>query len=181
MLVISLVKNFWVILFLIPVCLSAQNLPIDVTSGRIYYAEEVLVKDGPQLDLYNRAKAWFASSGNNKAIQVDDVANGLLIGRNDKMLLVSDGHHNTAYRLWYTIKIEMEDDRYWYSLSDFKIQTDTLSGPDVNKNLQPLETFVISKKAPGHKGNAEPFYKRFADATYNNIQDLIKNIKAHML
>jgi len=182
---INMVRLFWLIFFLIPVSLFAQNFPIDAASGKIYYAEEVLVKDGPLLDLYNRAKVWFAGSGNSKAWQVDDVANGLLIGRSNRLLMVSDGHNNNAYRLWYTLKIEMEDDRYWYSLSNFKIQKVTIAAVSVSgenqEPMQPLEDLVFSRKMANIKEKEKIFYKALADAARKSVLVLIEDLKANML
>ena len=178
-------RLLWLIFFLIPVCLSAQTFPVDAASGKIYYAEEVLVKDGPKSDLYNRAKAWFASSKNKKTLNVDDVANGLLIGSNYCMLLVQDGHKDQPFRLWYTVKIEMEDDRYWYSLSNFKIQKDTIPEDSVSgenkKLMQPLELLVLSKNAGNTVRKADLFYKSLVHAAHNSILVLIKDIKVNML
>ena len=163
----------------------AQTFPVDAVSGKIYYAEEVLVKDGPKPDLYNRAKTWFSSSKNKKTLNVDDVANGLLIGSNYCRLLVHDGIKDQPFRLWYTVKIEMEDDRYWYSLSNFKIQRETIPEdlvPGENKNLmEPLESLVLSKNGGKLVRKADPFYKSLRDATHNSILALIKNMKANML
>jgi len=179
------VKLLWLIFLLIPVCLSAQTFPVDAASGKIYYAEEVLVKDGPKSDLYNRAKAWFASGKNKKALNVDDVANGLLIGSSYSLLLVYDGYQNQSFRLWYTVKIEVEDDRYWYSLSDFKIQEETILKDSVScenkKTIQPLESLVLSNNAGNTGRKADPFHKLLVDASHNSILALMKDIKGNML
>ena len=163
----------------------AQTFPVDAASGKIYYAEEVLVKDGPMSDLYNRAKAWFASGGNKKALNVDDVANGLLIESNYSQLLVCDGNQDQTFRLWYTVKLEMDDDRFWYSLSDFKIQKVAIpevsvSG-EVKEPMQPLEDLAFSKKIADLKEKEKIFYKSLADAARKSVLALIEDMKASML
>jgi len=162
--------------------LFAQSFSGDAVSGRIYYAEEVLVKDGPQFDLYNRAKAWFSSSGTHKFLAVDDIANGLLIGSNYALLSVADGNKIQTFRLWCTVKIELEDDRYWYSLSDFKLQKELMKNGATSKETQtkkqPLEKWVSKNPAAG---NEQLFYQALEAAAHTSIQALIKDLKVSML
>ncbi|MGV3587191.1 MAG: DUF4468 domain-containing protein [Adhaeribacter sp.] len=171
---------------LIPFYASAQIFPVDALSGKIYYAEEVLVKDGPQFDLYNRAKAWFSSSvQNKKALQVDDLANGLIIGASYRVLSVREGHKAQQFRLWYTVKLEMEDDRYWYSITDFKLQQAQLPKgagiKDVQANKVPLEEVVLAKDRAVLKGEQAVFVKSLEEAAHKSITTLIKELKASML
>ena len=165
--------------------LLGQTFPVDAALGKIYYAEEVLVKDGPQVELYNRAKAWFAGSGKNKkTLQVDDLANGLVIGSNYRMLSVQDGHKAQTLKLWYTVKLEMEDDRYWYSITDFQVQGEQLpklTGIKTQENKVPLEVLVIPKKDAASKGEKGRFYKSLENEAHKSILALIKELKASML
>jgi len=176
-------KWLWFIFFLIPVSLFAQVFPVDAASGKIYYSEEVLVKDSPRSDLYFRAKSWFKSSSKNKQVlPVDDAVNGLIIGSNYSLLLVNDGHKHEPLRLWYTLKIEMEDDRYWYSLSDFKIQKETLAVTADKIDLkEPLESMIYLKNKEKAENKPELSPEGLADAAHQCILDLIKNLKTSML
>ncbi|GEO06032.1 hypothetical protein AAE02nite_36960 [Adhaeribacter aerolatus] len=165
--------NFW-----------AQTFPVDPLSGKIYYAEEVLVKDGPQFDLYHRAKAWFAAGKNKKALQTDDLANGLLVGRNYRFVSVPDGNKAQTYRLWYTVKLEMEDDRYWYSITDFLLEGEQLpnaAGVKAHKSKVPLEALVLTKNGTDPKEKKEILNKLLEKATHKSILALIKELKASML
>ena len=166
--------NFWV-----------QTFPVDAISGKIYFAEEVLVKDGPQMDLYNRAKAWFAASAKNKrALLVDDLANGLLIGSNYRLLSVRNGQQAQTLQLWYTVKLEMEDDRYWYSITDLQIQGGELpkvAGVKNQTNKVALEALVIPKNIAAQKGEKAIFYKSLEHAAHKSIVALIKDLKGSML
>jgi hypothetical protein len=183
---INLMKLLWLISFLIPFNLVAQNFPVDAASGKIYYAEEVLVKDGPKSDLYNRAKRWFASAGKSKkALKIDDPANGILVGRQYSLLSVYNGGKNQNFMLWYTVKLELEDDRYWYSISDLGLQKAHLPKEVVSeanqKSVLPLETLVLSKDAVDLKGREKPLNNSIKEAAHKSILALIKDIKANML
>lgn len=172
-------KIFVFLNFIFPLSLLGQSFPVDAATGKIYYAEEVLVKDGPQLELYHRAKAWFAKAGKTKnTIQVDDLPNGVLIAKNYLLLSVKNQEKNQTYQLWYTLKIEMEDDRYWYSLTDFQLQPfnkpgATKSGTSTTPR-QALEKIVLPQKA-----QTTPDYKLKSPA-HQGIQNLIQEIKKAM-
>ena len=179
-------KIFWLLFFLLPLNLVAQVFPVDAASGKIYYAEEVLVKDGPQADLYNRARHWFTASGKNKkALKTDDAANGILIGSNYSLLEVYDGNKKQTLKLWCTVKLELEDDRYWYSVSDFRLQ-DTYPTTKTVANLaqmktKPLEELVLPVKEANLKGTERQYNKSVETAAHKSILALIKDIKANML
>ncbi|KAA5542369.1 DUF4468 domain-containing protein [Adhaeribacter rhizoryzae] len=181
-----LVKILSLFFLLMPFHASAQVFPVDALSGKIYYAEEVLVKDGPQFDLYNRAKAWFSSSvQNKKALQVDDLANGLIIGASYRVLLVREGHQAQKFRLWFTVKIEMEDDHYWYSITDFQLQEIQSTKEAGTKELKaakvPLEELVLAKNEVALKGEKVIFHKSLESSAYDSIVALIKDFKKSML
>lgn len=172
------------IFLFLPLNLVAQTFPVDAASGKIYYAEEVLVKDGPKTDLYNRAKAWFAAPGKNgRSLRVDDAVHGLFIGQNFLFLSVYDGQKKQTFKLWYTLKLELEDDRYWYSITDLKLQaipqTKGLSTAGVRAPKEALETWVLTQAA-GVKKN-KILNKSLTDAAHHRIHALIEDLKASML
>jgi len=180
------VRLLWLFFFCLPLRLNAQNLPVDTASGKIYYAEEVLVKDGPQQDLYNRAKTWFANiEQNKKVLLVDDKANGVLIG--SCFFLIPDiaNERTKPINLSCTIKIEVEDDRYWYSITDLGILNNTITKDLMNPhNLsisQPLEAILFSPNKKSIKENKKPHDLFLELATQNKILTTIKDLKAAML
>ena len=179
-----LVKFLLLLFPLFPLHTSAQIFPVDALSSKIYYTEEVLVKDGPQFDLYNRAKAWFAAGKNKRNLQVDDLANGLIIGCNYQELSVANGQKIQTFRLWYTVKLELEDDRYWYSLTDFRLQGRHLPKEASVKTPEsevPLEALVLAKNGARPNGENGIFYKSLQNAAHKSILALIKDLKANML
>lgn len=181
-----IMRKLLLALFLLPFSLFAQIFPVDTDSGKITYTEEILVKDASQSELYNRAKTWFfASTKDNQALQVDDAANGLLIGNRYSPLVIKDGEKTETRKLWYTIKIRVEDDFLWYSMTDFQLQGGStpqeLSSKEVQTMKHPLELFVFSQNASAKKGNTESFNKELNDKINESILDLIKDFKTNML
>ena len=136
----------------------AQGFPLDPATGTIYYSEEVPVTDGPKTDLFYRARTWLlAAKPGRQALQVADVANGVLIARTYSLLPAATGRPGEAIKLWHTIKIEVEDDRFWYSLSDFELQWAPAVSPSPKKQscTSPLEDLVIARPGaakPGRSG-----------------------------
>ncbi len=167
-------KFIWLLFCIFPLNLRAQTFPVDAATGKIYYAEEVLVKDGPQLELYHRAKAWFAKAAKTKnKMKVDDLPNGVLIGTDYLLLPVK----NQTYQVWYTLKIEMEDDRYWYSLTDFWLEPVLSLSVNSTKQVitrQPLELIVLPQKEKPLPN------KVLSETVQKSILSLIQNIKENM-
>jgi hypothetical protein len=176
------VKPLLLALFLLPLCSWAQSWPVDPLSGKIIYAEEVPVKDAPKTDLYRRAQAWWqATPAKPAAFQVADFANGLLIGKNHALVKVQEGGSVRTWQLGYTLKIEMEDDRYWYSLHDLHLQQ--LPAPPAAAKAgpkQPLETLVLPQAA-GKKGRGHTVPAPLPGKTHQAIRTLIASLKAAML
>lgn len=160
----------------------AQDFPLDPSTGKIYYAEEVLVKDGPKTDLYNRARSWLTAVGVcRQGLLVADVPNGVLIARTYLLLPTAAGSRRQPGKIWHTIKIEVEDDRYWYSLYDFQVQQATGATKAGPAPTYPLENLRLAQKpAPGqgHPKAADPV---LAGKARQSIAARIASLKAAML
>jgi hypothetical protein len=164
--------------------LWAQDFPLDPTSGKIFYAEEVPVKDGPKTDLFHRARTWLlAADPSQQALQVADASNGVLIARTYSLLLPANGDSQQTCRLWQTIKIEVEDDRYWYSLSGFQLQWAPVStaSKETQTRQYPLEELVSPKTNSGKKSHKTSPDQFLADKARERISALIEDLKASML
>jgi hypothetical protein len=172
----SVMVKLLLALFFLPISLIAQTFPVETESGKITYTEDILVKDASQSELYDRAKSWIITSNKNKQeILVEDAANGLLTSSNFMTLLICEGNRKNTWKLWYTVKIQVEDDRLWYSMSDFQLQRkrspQVSASKEAQTRKQPLEAFIIPKNA---------FDKSLHDKAQESILSLIKDMKASL-
>jgi hypothetical protein len=174
-------KLLWFLIILFPFNLRGQILPVDAATGKIYYTDEVLIKDGPKTDLYNRAKVWFAGVKNKKPLIQDDLENGLLIGTNFTILSVSDGNQPQKFKLGYTLKIELADDRYFYRISDLTLQPLPAANKLKPEPMIPLETLIFSEKTAPLKPANKRFRENLARETHACVLALIKDLHTHML
>jgi hypothetical protein len=179
------VKHLLLALFFLPLRLWAQSWPVDPASGKIIYAEEVPVKDGPKTDLYQRARTWWkATHPKAPAWQVADFSNGVLIGSNHTLLRVTDGKSPQTWKLWYTVKIEMEDDRYWYSIYDLQLQQQPAPQAGAAKGAQPrrqaLESLVLPKGASA-TGRGKTLPPSLPSKAQQTLLALISSLKVNML
>jgi hypothetical protein len=55
-------KRLLLALFFFPLTLLGQTFPVDGQTGKIFYSEEILVKDASQSELFARAKSWFENA-----------------------------------------------------------------------------------------------------------------------
>ncbi|MGV3503510.1 MAG: DUF4468 domain-containing protein [Adhaeribacter sp.] len=136
------VSILFLVLLLLPAGGQAQQFPRDPGTGSIVFAEEVLVMDGPKTDLYRRARAWLLKNSHpSRALLADEEANGVLIGRSFAWMKIMDQNQARRYKLWYTLKIEVENDRFWYRCYDLEVQQ-AGPAPAIEKPGQALENFL---------------------------------------
>jgi hypothetical protein len=169
-------------LFLVPLHLLGQVFPVDDQSGKITYSEDILVKDAAQSELFDRAKVWINRTAlTDKAILKEDTCNGLITGKAYFPLVLEEGGKQQRYRIWYTAVFRVEDDRYWYRLTEFQLQENHLpplapaNGAQAPK--QPLEKFVMPKKA--EKENR--VHKAIASQADESIRALLAEMSACLL
>lgn len=169
-------------LFFFPITLLGQTFPVDPQSGKIFYSEDILVKDAAQAELFTRAKSWFANPAKREQVWVEeDAASGLLTGRTYTRLTATAGKGSQTYRLWYTVTIRVEDDRYGYYLSDFHLQPAS-PGPlpaskEPQNQKQPLEAVVLPEKVEEKQKGSKALSARAAES----ILELVEDLKMHLL
>lgn len=173
-------KYLLLALCFLPLRLWAQAWPVDAASGKIIYAEEVPVMDGPKTELYHRARAWWkATHPQAPAWQVADFSNGVLIGRNHTVLRVPCGNTRQTWILWYTLKVEMTDDRYWYSIYELQLQPPAPARTAPPRRLA-LEPLVLPKATPA-KSREKTAPPALPQQAQQALQALIQSLKAGML
>lgn len=97
-----------------------KAIPFDPESCKIAYTEVVPVAGASQRELYTRAKLWFKST--EAVVQADNKEAGLLQGTVLQDITVFTNGMHTTVKLWYTIKIALQDGRYMYDITDFWMQ-----------------------------------------------------------
>ena len=129
------------------VCFAAVGqtmpLPTDSATQKITYQGVVQVPGVSQLELYSRAREWFAATfGSSKAVlEMDDRESGKLIGRAYAQFEFSGGFGPTLpWAMWRTIKVEMKEGRYRYTVTNFVLGHSTTS-LDSSPPTQPIEAW----------------------------------------
>ena len=134
----------------------AQNLVEDnfpTEDGKIFYQGVVNVDSAiSDQDLYLNAKEWIIESfgSSDDVIVTDDRDLNILIVKG----FIAKGHNVSAQhpKNWFTLKIEMKDGRYRYTLHDI-IYDFTVSMGTVSKDYSVLleEWLVVSDAVQGKK------------------------------
>lgn len=168
---------------LIPLTLPAQTLPVDSASGKIYFAEEVLVKDAPKTDLYNRAKSWFKNKQKISSIFLqDDLQQGLLIVKSGFNLEFCQKQKVVIYSVTYIIQLEIEDDKYFVRLHNFRLQELSslinLDNEKFQNNSKPLEEVLEDKSLVASQ---KELIKLLNISINQRIQKKIEDFKNSML
>lgn len=171
-------------LFLFPISLFAQSFPVEAGSGKIVYSEEVLVKDADHVDLFKRARKWIVSSTNNGApLKTEDTVNGVLVADGWIKLTntnTNKGQHKNC-KLSYTIKIKVDDDRYWYRFSDFYLEEKQHKSKKGQITKYPLETIILTATSSNKTISDQTEKKLAHKKLQENIRLLIEQFKASML
>jgi len=139
-------KNILVLLlFVSPLVSIGQNLINDnfpTKDGLIYYSEVVITDSLTSNDLYINAKKWIAENikSSQTAIQVDDKDAKLIILKS----YVSKGHNTYVSnpKNWFTLKIELKDGKYKYSLYDIRYEFDVNYMGQFNHTEKAIEEWM---------------------------------------
>lgn len=149
--------SFFLILVL-AVSAKAQ-MPVDPETGRFLY-QEVVEVPGAKDDLYVKAQTWFVNTFRDakEVIQLQDKDAGRVMGKGlFRLTLVM-----LTRSIHFTITIDVKDDRYRYTITDFIIEWHN-TGNDVHN----FEEVTLSRRQLYNKTDAM-------------IQELIANLKTTM-
>lgn len=136
------------------------------SSGAIEYQEVVEVPGANKLQLYKAAREWFAKAyeDSKEVLEMDDRESGVLIGSGFSKV--------EAAQLWSSVKVEIKDGKYRYTLNEIKVKWPTTElltdGP-----LAAVFPETGGKELTG-------YWKRFKEQTLQNLQALATNLKATM-
>ena len=140
------------ILGFIPLISFNQNLIEDnfpTEKGSINYTEVVQVDSTlSSEDLYYNAKKWLIDSfkSSDEVIQTDDKEAKLIIAKG----FIAKGHNAyvTNPKNWFTLKLEMKEGRYRYSIYDIRYEFDiNMMGQNTHTDM-PFEDWMKPSDKP---------------------------------
>lgn len=161
------------ILIMITAHLTAQNstptMPVDPDTKLITYKEVVTVAGTPS-ELFNRAIEWVNKQYKNPtdATKVRNPASGLIeiIHRID-LTKDDNGIICAAGIVDYSMKLEMKDGRYRYTITNFNLK-------DVSR--QPIESWMNKTSSV-----ADPLWSSYLNQVDVAVKKLIDSLKTSML
>jgi len=157
-------KIFQLLIFLLSIQLFAESEinkpPIENSTGKYTYQEVITVPNTNSQELYSRAKLWLAMTYRSAqdVIQLDDPDNGKIVAKGTFSIVY---YMNSAF-IRHTLIIEIKDNRYRYTVTDFIFDNNYWSAP--------LED---DKKFTGQK-------KKLFNQLYAKVNDLINGMKTSM-
>ena len=171
-------KTLFLLLVLSSGCLNAfsqqqlpvPDLPIDTDSKKIMY-RNVVNQEGTSNYLYDKAIEWFGYYyGNAQTVySVQDKVNGKIEGNGRMNIYFMDekeGIRRDAGRIAYQIKLELRENRYRYTLTDFNL---------MGTGRFPIEKWM-NKSDPAYNSNWD-LYLYQIDTT---MQRLVTTLKEKM-
>ncbi len=162
------------VLVLIGINVRAQEptakMPVDPDTKLITY-KEVVTDTGTPAELFNRAIEWINKEYKNPvdATKVRDQASGLIeIIHRIEITRTDQGATLLAGRVDYSMKLEMKEGRYRYTITNFILR---------DKSRQPLEQFM-DKKSQSYTPAWDDYLKQVDDFTRKMIASLKQGMQA---
>jgi hypothetical protein len=145
------------------------QMPVDPDSKLIMYREVVNQEGGKDL-LYDRGASWFSGfyKSPSSVLKIQDKVNGKLEGTGRFEITYIDelGNKRDGGMILYGIKLELKDNKYRYTLSDFNLKA---------VSRYPLEKW-LNKNDPAYNQQWDSYLYQ-VDTT---MQSLIRNLKEGM-
>jgi len=147
-----------------------HNLPIDPDSKKVQF-REVVEQQGTPAYLYNKAIEWFGFYYLNaqSIYTVQDKENGKIEGLGRMKLVYTDeatGIQKDGQQVVYQIKIELKENKFRYTLTDFNLK---------GASRYPIEKWM-NKSDPAYNANWDSYLYQ-VDTT---MQRLISTMKEKM-
>ena len=142
----------------------ATNLPVDPDTKLVVYKEVVTIAGTPS-ELFNRAIEWINKQYKNPtdATKVRNPATGLIeIIHRIELTYEQDGVIRPAGIVDYSMKIELKEGRYRYTITNFTLK-------DISR--QPIERWM-NKKDKAYIPAWDSYLKQIDDATRKLIESL---------
>jgi len=149
--------------------IGTPNMPLDADSQKIMY-REVVVQEANKDDLFNRGISWFNLYYVNpeSVLNIRDRVNGNIEGMGRLRLYYTekDNIRQDAGMVLYSIRIELKDNKYRYTLTDFNLKQASKS---------PIEKW-LNKKDPAYNPRWDDYLYQI-DTT---MTGLVKSMKKGM-
>ena len=156
-------------------CVSGQTsnpnpkLPLDPDSKLIMY-REVVNQEGIKDILYDRGASWFSAfyKSPSSVLKIQDKVNGKLEGTGRFVISYIDdqGNKQNGGLILYNIKLELKDNKYRYTVSDF--------------NLKSVSRFPLEKWLNKNDPAYNPQWDSYLYQVDTTIQRLVGNLKEGM-
>jgi hypothetical protein len=148
---------------------EAPQMPLDPDSKLIMY-REVVNQEGVKDVLYDRGASWFSSyyKSPSSVLKIQDKVNGKLDGTGRFVITYVDdqGLKRDGGMIMYNIKLELKDNKYRYTLTDFNLKA---------ASRYPLEKW-LNKNDPGYN----PLWDSYLYQIDTTMQSLVRNLKEGM-
>lgn len=143
-----------------PICFGQEKdsttfLPLNSKTGRITY-QEVVEVEGNKRDLFNRCINWVNTYYANpvSVTKIRDFETGKIEGRHQfRIHYMEDGYQKDGGMVLYTVRIEMKDGRYRYTITDFDLRRATRF---------PVENWM-NKSDPAYNGQWDDYLRQIDD------------------
>jgi hypothetical protein len=163
-------------ILLLAVCFSfgqttnpTPQLPVDPDSKLITY-KEVVNQEGVKDILYDRGASWFSAfyKSPSSVLKIQDKVNGKLEGFGQFVITYVDeqGLKRDAGMIRYTIKLELKDNKYRYTLTDF--------------NLKAASRFPLEKWMNKNDPTYNPMWDSYLYQVDTSMLSLVRNLKEGM-
>lgn len=155
-------------------------------NNEIEYSEVVQVEGMTKTELYNAARLWYADyfQDSKEVLELDDREGGVLIGTGWGDLYYRSNIGLSKQKLWKTIKIQVKDGRYKYTIQNIEFESYPGQYTSVQKNAldnSPVAQYPKVKKPKSKIGLSQ---KSMKEATLKSLQGtcdrLKEGIKKHL-
>jgi hypothetical protein len=145
------------------------QIPVDPDSKLIMY-REVVEQEGVKDILYDRGASWFSAfyKSPSSVLKIQDKVNGKLEGLGRLVISYVDeqGLKKNAGMIQYTIKLELKDNKYRYTLTDF--------------NLKAASRFPLEKWMNNNDPSYNPLWDSYLYQVDTSMLSLARNLKEGM-
>lgn len=140
-------------------------------AGKIIFTDVVKTDNATQKQLYLSAKSWFANifKSSQDVLQIDSKEDGILLGKGFADISIPVFLTDAINKLWFTIKIELKEGKYRYSIYDISREA---YPSQYNSNPSSFTLEEIERN------NYNPmFEKKWKRVTLEHIFNLIDSMK----